>query len=146
MRRIACLDAELSERNRPKVTVRRHPVDWSKVPEAIRERVTTILADEPHQYVYYLNPTCTVACPEPTPEFFGEVRQRQAEWCRRASQTIPRRVRRRVSQWVGDDGPFRSKGERYFHRALCYTGVLFVNGKFIHPSEWKRIEGRGVLP
>ena len=141
MRRVAYLDAELSEQNRPKVIVRRHPVNLDMVCEHTSERVTTILADEPHQSVY-LNPAFTVSSPEPTPAFFREVRKRQAEWCRRASRTFPSSVRRRVSLWVSDAGPFRSKGERYFHRALCYTGVLLVNGNFIYPCNWKRLEGQ----
>ena len=133
------LDAEPSKQDRPKVTVRRHPVDWSRVSEATLERANIVLAEQSNQSVY-LNPACTVSCPEPTLEFFIAVRQRQAEWCRRAGQTLPSSVRRRVSLWVSDAGPFRSKGERYFHRALCYTGVLLVNGNFIYPSEWKRLE------
>ena len=133
------LDAEPSKQDRPKVTVRRHPVDWSKVPEATVERINALLADLSDQCVY-ANPAFTVSSPEPTAAFFREIRKRQAEWCRRASRTFPSSVRRRVSLWVSDAGPFRSKGERYFHRALCYTGVLFVNGNFIYPSEWKRLE------
>ena len=141
MQIVTCLDTALYMRTRPKVIVRRYPVDWNKVPEATRARVNTILIDEPHQSVY-LNPAITVACPEPTPEFFVEARKRQAEWCRRFSRTLSRWGRRRVSRWVRDDGPFRTKADQYLHRALCYTGVLFVNGNFIYPSNWKRLELR----
>lgn len=136
---VTCLDAVASEQEQPKVTVRRYPVDWNLEPGATLKRANTILADEPHQSVY-LNPAFTVACPEPTPEFFQEVRKRQAEWCRRAGHWLPARVRRRVSNWVGDGEPLRTKAERYFHRALCYTGVLFVDGNFIYPSKWQRVE------
>jgi len=139
MPHVTCLDAELSERTRPKVIVRRHPVDWDDPAEGTEERAAALLSEQPNQCVY-LNPAFTVTCPEPTPEFFQEVRKRQAEWCRRASRTIPGWIRRRVSRWVGAGHQFRSKSERYFHRAFCYSGVLFINGQLTHPSQWRRLE------
>lgn len=140
---VTCLDAVASEQERPKVTVRRYPVDWNLEPGATVKRANAILADQPHQSVY-LNPAFTVACPEPTPEFFQEVRKRQAEWCRRAGHWLPARVRRRVSNWVTGGEPLRTKAEQHFHRALSYTGVLYVNTEFIHPSKWKSLEHRSV--
>lgn len=137
MTTITCLDAVPSERTRPKVIVRRHPVDWNDPAQATVERAMSIVRRNPDQAIY-LNPAVTVTCPEPTAEFFKEVHKRQAEWCRRASRTIPPRMRRRVSQWVGGGHHFSSKAERYFHRAFCYTGILFINGQIV-----QRINGVG---
>ncbi len=135
MTTITCLDADQCEQTRPKVIVCRHPVDWNDPVQPTVERALAIVRENPDQAVY-LNPAVTVTCPEPTTDFFREVRKRQAEWCRTASKTIPPRVRRRASQWVGGGDPFSSKAERYFHRAFCYTGILFINGLIIHPSKW----------
>ncbi|KKL47596.1 hypothetical protein LCGC14_2333960 [marine sediment metagenome] len=131
-----CLDAVPPEQTRLKIIVRRHPVDWNDPVPATVERARAIVHENPDQAIY-LNPAVTVTCPKPTEDFFREVRKRQAEWCRRASRTIPTRVRRRVSQWVGGGDPFSSKAEQYFHRAFCYTGILFINGQIVHPSQWK---------
>ena len=128
-------DAVQCEHTRPKVVVRRHSVDWDDPVQPTVERAMALLRKSPAQCVY-VTPAVTVLCPEPTDEFFREVRKRQAEWCRQSSRTIPRRVRRRVSQWVGGGIQFSSKAERYLHRAFCYTGVLFINGELVHPSQW----------
>ena len=143
MTTITCPDSVQCEHTRPKVVIRRHPVDWDDPVQPTMERATTILRECPNQCVY-LNPIVTVTCHEPTMDFFKEVRKRQAEWCRRASRTIPRPVRRRVSQWVGGGHHFSSKAERYLHRAFCYTGVLFINGKIVHPNRWSGFERSSV--
>ena len=99
----------------------------------------TLLSAKPEGCIY-LNPSVTVTCPELTADFFREVRKRQAEWCRRAGRTIPRRVRRRVASWVDDSGLALSKSQRYFSRAFCLTGVLFVSGNLVHPDHWRKLE------
>jgi len=137
MTNITCLDTVPSERTRPKVIVRRHSVDWNDPVKATVERAMAIVGEGPKRCVY-LNPAVTVICPEPTADFFKEVHKRQAEWCRTASKTIPRRVRRRASQWVGGGDPFSSKAEKYFHRTFCYTSILFINGQIV-----QRINGVG---
>ena len=137
---VTCLDSDHLEDANPNVVVRRHPVDWNDPAEGTQERALAVLSRQQILCVYF-NPAFTVTCPEPTPEFFREVRKRQAEWCRRADQSpLSRWARRRVSRWGSGRHKFTSKSERYFHRAFCFTGVMFINGQLIHPNQWKRFE------
>ena len=122
-----------------RIVVRRHRIDWNDLISPTLERAETALSETPEGCIY-LNPGVTVTCSELTADFFLEVRKRQAEWCRRAGRTIPRRVRRRVARWVDDSGLALSKTQRYLRRAMCFTGVLFVNGRLMHPDHWMRLE------
>jgi len=45
-----------------------------------------------------------------------------------------------VANWVDDSGLILSKAQKWFARAFCLTGVLFVNGELVHPDHWKYFE------
>lgn len=125
-----------------RVVVRRHRIDWNDLISPTLKRAMTLLSEKPVGCIY-LNPAVTVTCPGPTADFFREVRKRQAEWCRRAGKTVPRRVRRRVANWVDDSGVALSKAQKWFARAFCLTGVLFVNGELVHPDKWPEVQCQG---
>src|SRR5688572_17533312 len=71
----------------------------------------------------YLNPIVTIRCAIPSLAFFKTVRRFQAQWCRRAGQTFPRNVRRKVKAWVSGGEWLKNKPERFLDRALCFTGI-----------------------
>lgn len=123
------------------VAVTRHPVDWNDLARSTASRAVILLTGQATGCLY-LNPAFTVTCPKPTPDFFREVRARQAEWCRSASSVLPRAVRRRVCRWVPGGDTVTDKAGRYLHRAACFTGVLFHDGRLIHPTKWKELERR----
>lgn len=120
-----------------RVRVCRHEVDWKDLDLLTAQRAEEILSlDNPPRCVY-LNPWFTVICSEPTADFLHEIRKRQAEWCRQASNTFRPKVRRKVSNWIGAGGQvFNSKSARYFDRCLCFTGILFIDGKIVYPGKW----------
>ena len=139
MTRTVCLDDDRSNHFGPRVVVRRHQVDWDDPAPETAKRAEAILFETPNQCVY-VNPAVTITCSRPTANFFREVRKRQAEWCRRAGRMIPQWTRSRVSRWVGPGQTFSTKSERYLHRALCYTGILFIDGGIVPPCQWVKSE------
>lgn len=112
---------------KPKVRVDHHPVDWNTLAESVAERIATTLQQDSTGCRYF-NPAATVSCPSPCPEFFRLVRSVQSGWCRRASKTIPRSVRRSSSRWISGGEWISDKDARYLDRGLCFTGVLFIDG------------------
>lgn len=119
---------------RPKVRIDRHPLDWNTLAETVAGRIEAALRQDPTGCRYF-NPTVTVSCPSPSPEFFGVVRKEQARWCQQAGHTFRRNVRRRVSTWVSDE-PLVNKHARYLDRAVCFTGILFINGQVVPHHHW----------
>jgi len=79
--------------------------------------------------------------PSPLPKFFQIVRSEQASWCRQASQTFPRQVRRRSSRWVSGGQWISNKHARCLDRTMCFTGVLFIDGKLIPSHSWPKPPG-----
>jgi len=124
-----------SQNTIPKVTVHRHRPDMERLADEVGERAIRLLKQTPPRCVF-LNPIATVICEAPTAEFFREVRRQQASWCRRSSSTFPRQIRRRPSRWVSGGEFLRDKFGRFLDRALCFTGALFINGRFVPPHAW----------
>ena len=125
---------------RPEVQIDRHPVDWNTLAEDVAGRIKTAL-QQGVAGCRYFNPAVTVTCLQPTPEFFGMARKEQAHWCRRARHTIPRSNRRSSSRWTSGGQLISNKFARYLDRALCFTGVLFIDSKLILPHEWASLPG-----
>jgi hypothetical protein len=84
----------------------------------------------------YLNPLVTIRCRIPDQAFFKAVRRFQAQWCRRTKHTFPRRARRKVADWVGGGEVQSTRYGRFLDRSLCFTGVLFIDGRIIAPHDW----------
>ena len=126
---------------RPEVLIDRYRLDWNTLAEDVAGRIETTLQQRAAGCRYF-NPAVTVTCLQPSPEFWRVVRKEQARWCRQASGTIRRNVRRRVSTWVSDEPPL-NKHARYLDRALCFTGILFIDGKLIQSQShsWPKPPG-----
>ena len=131
--RTAVLD-ELPIDASPEVRINRHSLDWNTLAEGVVDRIDAVLRQDAIGCRYF-NPVVTVSCSNPTSEFFGIVLKEQASWCRRASETIRRNARRRVSNWVSDESPV-NKHARFLHRALCFTGILFIDGRICPNHCW----------
>lgn len=136
--RTAVMD-EVPSPLKPKVRVNHHPVDWNTLAESVAERIYAFL-NQGAKGCRYFNPAATVSCPSPTPEFFRLIRRVQSGWCRRAGGTIPRSARRSSSRWVSSDTGINSKHDLHLDRALCFTGVLFIDGKLVLPHNWPKSE------
>lgn len=130
------MDAVLNEQE-PKVFIQRHSFDIQSLADDVCSRVDRSLRDNPSGCLYF-NPAVTVSSSEPAPEFFRVVRKEQARWCRRSSSTFSKKARGSSRSWVTDEGEINGKYARYLDRALCFTGVLFVNGKIVPPHQWTR--------
>lgn len=137
--RTAVLD-EVPIDARPEVRIDRHPLDWNTPGEDVAGRIETAL-QEGITGCRYFNPTVTVTCLQPTPKFFRIVYKEQARWCRQAGKTIPRRNRRSSSRWISGGRWINDKHARHLDRALCFTGILFIDGKFIPPHSWPKPPG-----
>ncbi|WLD14655.1 hypothetical protein [Planctellipticum variicoloris] len=124
---------------KPKIQVDHHSFDWNTLAESVADRIATTLQQDPTGCRYF-NPAATVSCPSPWPEFFRLVRREQSRWCRRADNTIPRKVRRSPSRWISGGEWISNKYARYLDRALCFTGVLFIDGKLIQSHNWPKSE------
>jgi hypothetical protein len=120
----------------PRVKVRRHVYDFNDLAEGVGQRIITTVGRHP-QGCHYFTPAVTVSCPMPTAAFFAKVRQEQARWCRIASHTFRKRQRRRVKSWIGHE-PRDSKLARYLDRAMCLTGILFIDGSVVPHHQWPR--------
>lgn len=133
------MDADDNEAE-SKVTVHRHLIDMHTLADDVGKRVVATLEQNPMGCVYF-NPVVTVSCPSPLPEFFRIVRNEQARWCRQASKTFPRKVRRRPSRWASGGEWISHKHARYLDRALCFTGILFIDGQVAPPHSWPKPAG-----
>ena len=117
----------------PRVRVKKHRPDTMQLGEQVRRR---LMAMTSVPYCLYVNPLATVSCREPTPEFFKEVRRRQAQWCKQSRTLFGQDARRSAKHWGSDRG-WLTKQERFLERALCFTGALFINGKLMPPHRWR---------
>lgn len=120
-----------------KVKVARHVIDMHTLADDVGKRVVATLERDPTGCVYF-NPAVTVSCPTFLPEFSRIVRNEQSRWCRQASKTFPRSVRRHSSRWVSDGEWMSNKFARYLDRALCFTGALFIDGNLIPAHSWPK--------
>ena len=127
-----------TERPNPTVRVRRHQPDIENLGKQVAARLGQILERE-HPRCLFVNPIVTITCDKPTEEFFSIVRKRQAEWCKRSRTTFGRRASRKVRNWANANGPLKKRA-RFFDRALCFTGVLFVDGDLIPPHAWGEVK------
>ena len=132
--RTSVMDAERDDDRSSEITIHRHPTDMNNLAEPVVERIIAHMKQNPTGCVYF-NPAVTVSCPQPCPKFFQRVKKEQARWCRQASSTFENSVRRTVSSWTSPDVVNRSR-DRYHDRALCFTGILFINGKMISHHNW----------
>jgi hypothetical protein len=122
---------------RPEVQIDRHRPDWNSLVEDVAHRIEMVLKRDATGYRYF-NPTVTVTCLQPTPEFWRIVGKEQARWCRQAGKTIPRRVRRSSTHWTSGGEWISEKYTRFLHRALSFTGVLFIDGELVPPHSWPK--------
>ena len=130
------MDADQSEMNL-KVRIQRHHPDMHSLAEDVWDRIAATVNRAPLG-CHYFNPAVTVSCPRPSPEFFRIVRREQAKWCRQTNTTFPRRARRRASNWVSGGEVIRHKFGRYLDRALCFTGLLIIDGRLVPHHKWPK--------
>ncbi len=123
----------------PKVMIHRHPTDMHTLADDVGQRISSILQQNPTG-CHYFNPAVTVSCSSPLPKFFQFVRSEQARWCRQASTSFSRQARRRVKDWVSHER-MNNMYARYLDRALCFTGILFIDGKQIPSHSWPKQPG-----
>ena len=116
------------------IKIQRHSPDFNNLADEVAERIAAHLGQNPSGCVYF-NPAVTISCSQPRPKFFQRIKKEQASWCGRASSTFENSVHRKVSSWIS---PAVVNGERdqYYDRALCFTGILFINGKMIPHHNW----------
>jgi len=117
----------------PPVSVQRHQPDLEDPGAEVWKRIESFAGQAPP--CLYVNPIGTISCDEPIPEFFRAAREFQAKWCKRYQALFGRRVLRSVSNWVTWKG-YQSHDTRYWDRAACFTGILFINDTFIPPHQW----------
>jgi hypothetical protein len=127
------MDADRDDRS-DRITIQRHSPNMNDLAEDVGERIAARLEKNPAGCIYF-NPAVTICCPLPKVEFIQIVRKEQGRWCRQASRTIPRRVRRIVSAWVSHR-QISNKYGRYLDRALSFTGIMFIEGEIIPSSLW----------
>lgn len=121
----------------PEVQIDRHRPDWNSLVEDVAGRIEMVLKQDATGCRYF-NPVVTVSCLQSSPEFWRIVSKEQARWCRQAGKTIPRTNRRSPSRWTGGGQLISNKYARYLHRALSFTGVLFIDGQLVPPHEWPK--------
>ncbi len=120
------------------VKIETHIPDFNALASEVESRGKAKIASGEYRCIF-LNPIASVLADEPTPAFFRAVRQHQRRWFKQAGHVFPRSIRRSVRDYIADDGRM-SKRDRFLHRARCWTGVLYVNGKLIQPQRWDEIE------
>lgn len=125
---------------RPEVQIDLHPVDWNSLAEDVMARIEMVLKQDATGYRYF-NPAVTVTCLRSSPEFWRIIGKEQGRWCQRAGKTMPRSNRRSPARWTGSGQWISNKYARYLHRALSFTGVLFIDGELVLPHEWAALPG-----
>jgi hypothetical protein len=97
--------------------------DWDNYAEAaIHERERILNADLPG--CWYLNAISCVYSPDPTDEFFDQVRRRQGAWCRTLD-------RHRGKGWR----TIRKQTKDPYQRGVEFEGVLIINGELALPED-----------
>ena len=139
--RTVSLDADLpvavARPTEPDVRVQRHEPDIENLREQVFQRTQAILEIEQPPYLY-ANPIAMITCDQPTPKFFVIVHKHQAEWCKRSRSIFTRSQTRRVKGWF--TGEEQNKYQKFIIRGLCFTGLLFVQGKAVPSHEWQRLQ------
>ncbi len=130
--RTLVMDQESSEPN-SKIRIHRHSINMNTLSEDVGQRIVSTLKMNPTG-CWYFAPAVSVTCPRPTAEFFEVLKKEQARWCRHASKTFPRTVRRSASSWVSGGIWISNNYARYLDRALCLTGILFIDGRIVLPQ------------
>ena len=134
MHKINVMDAHRNEQGRL-ATIQRYRIDMNTLEDDIDSRIAALMEPNPVGY-HYFNPAVTVFCPNPLAEFIDTVWNEQEHWCRQAANTFPRRIRRHTSSCVRGGGWVSNKYGRHLIHALCFTGVLFIDGQTIPQHEW----------
>ena len=124
--------------NPPRIKIESHVPDFNTLASEVESRAKAKIASGEYRCIF-LNPIATVLADEPTPAFFGVVRQQQRRWFKQAEHVFPRSIRRSVRDYIADEGRM-SKRERYLHRARCWTGVLYKDGWIIQTNRWAEVE------
>lgn len=126
------------------VRVHRHVPDFEDLSTSAALRAE-FLRKEKHP-CFFVNPLVTILSRDPTPEFLRMVKKHQGEWIRRTRSCFPRKMRRKVSNWVTDQGGFGNRYYRYLDRCFSLTGYLSVNGQQIQPQRWSQFEADPQSP
>ncbi|HBJ34666.1 MAG TPA: hypothetical protein DDZ51_07870 [Planctomycetaceae bacterium] len=117
-----------------------HVPDFDDLASTVEERSKAKIASGSHRYVF-LNPIATVLADEPTPAFFQAVRQQQRRWFKQADLVFPRSIRRTARDYIADSGRM-SRRDRFLHRARCWTGILYKDGRLIQPHRWSELQAK----
>jgi hypothetical protein len=134
---ITCLESILTDESPRGVRVRHYKPDLQSPGDAVRARIIKLPAI--HRGCIYFNPVAEVISDHPSQAFFQEVQLRQRQWFKASRTIFGRHVRRRVKDWASDYGPLTKK-EKFIDRAVCYTGILLIDGEIIQPHRWKQFE------
>ncbi len=139
--RTSVMDADEHDDRSSMITIHRHSPDFRNLADDVAARIVVHLRNDPTGCVYF-NPAVSVSCRHPSPEFFKLVKQEQARWCRRASKTFKNHARRKVSSWIS---PAVVDGIRnqFLDRALCFTGILFIECRMVPHHQWKLMVDAG---
>lgn len=120
------------------VRVQRHSPDFEDLSTSAALRAE-VLRKEKHP-CSFVNPLVTILSRDPTPEFLRMVKKHQGDRIRRTRSCFPRKMRRKVSNWVTDQGGFGNRYFRYLDRCFSLTGYLSVNGQQIQLQRWSQFE------
>jgi len=120
---------------RPKVQVTHYRPDFHTLSQDVGGRAVGELS-RVRSGCIYLNPIVTIRCSCPHEAFFEKVWRFQAQWCRRAKTAFSERGRRNVAEWVGGGEVLTTKYGKFLDRSLCFTGILFIDGKVVAPHDW----------
>ena len=101
------------------VRVQRHSPDFEDLSTSAALRAE-VLRKEKHP-CSFVNPLVTILSRDPTPEFLRMVKKHQGDWIRRTRSCFPRKMRRKVSNWVTDQGGFGNRYFRYLDRCFQAT-------------------------
>lgn len=142
--RTSVMDAEWDDDRSSKITIHRHSPNMNQLAEQVVERIIAHMEQNATGCLYF-NPAVTISCLQPSPEFIQLIKKEQSRWCRQASETFKNHSRRKVSTW---SSPAVVNGERdqYHDRALCFTGILFINGKMIAHHNWPKADRSRIHP
>jgi hypothetical protein len=138
--RTTVMDAEPAKAQ-ARIDIQRHPTDMHTLSDDVGNRIVATLKRNQAGCVYF-NPAVTVSCPSPTTGFFQVIAKEQGRWCRQARDGFAKKARRSASSWVGGGDLFDHKFARYLDRALCFTGVLFIDGQLVLPHNWPVTDAR----
>lgn len=123
------------DRHLPVVTIELFELDFHTLADDVAQRVACELGQNAGGCVF-VNPLATIRARRRCTLFFEAVKQYQAQWCRQSSSCFPRWARRRSSAWISGGEWIRNKFGRYLDRAMCFTGILFIDGQLVLPHKY----------